>query len=129
MRRSTLAWIAVLGFAAPAWAVVVVMDTFTTIDGVDAFGNPSPDDGGEATGKLYKDTNTGILYELVSGTVANNTRYRVVFANKGVPILDVGQGVSYPATSDLEVVYPPAYQTFALAGRVAIYIPVLIPTE
>jgi hypothetical protein len=123
-RRLPLAAIAVLVLAAPALAVVVVMDTTTFINGVDATGNLSSDNGGEATGKVFKDTNTGILLEVVSGIVINETRYRKLsYPNQGVTVTDPGSSQTFTATADLEVVYAPFAENFAFAGRVAVFVP------
>lgn len=111
--------------AAPVWAVVTIQNTTVTIKGVDSLGNPSDANSGTATGKLYKDVPTGILYEAVSGIVTNHSKVKKTsFVNLGVAIADPAAGTSVTATNDLEVIHRAKTNTGkALAGRVAVFVP------
>jgi hypothetical protein len=130
LRVPFLAAALLLIVTAPLLAIVVAMDTVTFIDGVDATGNLSAENGAEATGKVYKDTNTGVLLELVSAIVINETSYRKLsFANQGVTVIDPGSSQSFTATADLEVVYAPFAENFASAGRVALFVPTATSTS
>ena len=108
-----------------ALAVVATQDAFEVLLGVDGTGSPSEDNAGIGTGKLYKDTNTGVLYELVSGVVINqSSKKKTTFNNLGVSITDPGQNQTFTATNDQEVIYrSPDATGFALAGRVAVFFP------
>jgi hypothetical protein len=71
---------------------------------VDNKGNASDTLGKKAPGKVYKDRATGILLQFSQGIVTNNFKFKRLFENRGLSIVDPTTGNTVTSTSDLELV-------------------------
>lgn len=93
------------------------------LPGVDRNGNPDANRGGFGSGKIYKDTRTGILYATANANVRNAYGRTVLFTNLSYNINDPWAKESHQATSDAILVNRPDNNGVAAASSWAVYIP------
>lgn len=74
------------------------------LPGVTAQGNLSGTLGGQGSGKIYRDTSTGMVIQIVRANVVNDSRRSATFQNTGTIIRDPATNISRAATSDRLVV-------------------------
>lgn len=116
--RSVAVW---LGLAALSVAALTSISATYPIPGVDASGNPSQVTG-IGSGKIYKDSRTGIVFAGFVGVVPNQLGAATYFVNQGLPITDPVTQESLTATADVEVVMAPVNRV-SQASLVIVHIP------
>src|SRR5689334_13674375 len=120
--RLTCALIAGLTLAAAASAAVMNQNSTSSIPGVDASANPSPSTPGMGSGKIDKESTTGILLGVYVGVVPNLSGKSTTFSNQGLTITDPWTSTSHVATADQEIVSTPT-RTISPAALLLVYVP------
>jgi hypothetical protein len=108
--------------AVPALAALVSSDASGPIPNIDHLGNPTWENAGEGSGKVYKENRTGIVVGILTGTIRNAFAAPVVIRNQGYSFVDPWTNDSQTATADIEAVTRP----IALRARAALvfaYVP------
>lgn len=116
--RSLAVW---LGLTAVCAAALTSISATYPIPGVDASGNPSQLSG-IGSGKIYKESRTGIVFGAFVGVVPNQLGASTYFINQGLPISDPVTQESLTATADVEVVMTPTGYV-SQASLVLVHIP------
>lgn len=112
---------AVLLLAAVSVAALTSITATYPIPGVDASGNPSALTG-IGSGKIYKESRTGIVVGTFVGVVPNQLKASTFFINQGLPLTDPVTQSSLTASSDIEVVMTPTGY-LSQASLVLVYAP------
>jgi hypothetical protein len=120
--RSACALIAGLTLAAAASAAVMNQNSTYPIPGVDSNSNPTPSMSGMGSGKIYKDSTTGILLGVYVGIVPNLSGRSLTFSNQGLTITDPWTSTNHVATADQEIVSTPTH-ALSPAALVLLYVP------
>jgi hypothetical protein len=95
---------ALISTAAAYW---ITAREVVLLPGADPAGNPDDLLGTTVTGKVFKDSNTGIITLLATGFVTNESGRKVWFDDLGTPVTDPETGTEYTATSSSEVICRP----------------------
>lgn len=115
--------------AVTCYAAVTNATVSVQLHGVDETGNPSTNLGQEVDGKSYKDSETGIIFQIGSGLVTNEFRRRITFEDRGLTVTDPDNpSVTRTSTSDTETISRPVNSRFGWNVQVAVYTPESVPT-
>lgn len=114
--------VAVAMLVSPALGALLSKDISPFLNGVDINGSPSAKLGATGSGKLYKETITGILVSYGTGVVVNQSGASQSFSNSGVTIKDLWTNATVTATSNQEWVTPSVFR-YSGAATLAIFNP------
>lgn len=122
-RRTMLVPVALCLCAATSFAAIIYTTAYLPIPGVNAQGNPSTQNGGTGSGKIYKQDSNGIVVGVFAGQVINSSGAAATFTNQGIVFEDPWTDERYTATMDSERVFPPNISGFSRATLLVIYNP------
>lgn len=122
-RRAVIIPVALCVCAATAFAAIISTTANLPMAGVDAQGNPSSENEGTGSGKIYKQDSNGIVVGVFSGQVINKSGASALFTNRGIAFEDPWTDERYTATTDSERVFPPNFTGFSRATLLVIYNP------
>lgn len=110
-----------LALTAISVAALTSISATYPIPGVDAAGNPSQVTG-IGSGKIYKESRSGIVFGTFVGVVPNQLGAATFFINQGLPISDPVTQETHTATTDVEIVFAPT-GSLSQASLVLVHIP------
>lgn len=97
---------ALLATASPLWARMILRAySNQDIAGVDDLGNRDIMLGGESSGKIFKDSTTGIILQINRGMVENELGHRIIFRDENLTMFDPETYEKLTSTSSYTLVF------------------------